>query len=361
MAISLPVQLQISLNARLFKIFNIRDNRTFTIAHLRKTLGASFHISHEKIRFNLVSGRYTRDSDALFDLRASDGNSASLDVELPPAYIHSSLSNGVISLRFLSNACPVALQDVFCDGIVEVQDPSSSPRMSPSTSTAPLPFSSEELSREQRIAIRAQLEDPFSIASRSCFEDDSDDDEDYNGSNDGSDDDVDDDLYSDDGEAVFESASSESDCSSTPSSLLSSPVTSPTSSSFWPSDPNKLNAGHLRHLVRFFFLSAQKFLLTRLHDSDQNIAHAALDCYTSRFPTRSHSSSDASALLIPANYPPATTRWSCLIPSRSLENLKLTPAPPSAPVLTPQQLFQLRLRPGTTPLVDSSVLPQRRS
>ncbi|POW07729.1 hypothetical protein PSHT_09833 [Puccinia striiformis] len=129
MAISLPVQLQISLNARLFKIFNIRDNRTFTIAHLRKTLGASFHISHEKIRFNLVSGRYTRDSDALFDLRASDGNSASLDVELPPAYIHSSLSNGVISLRFLSNACPVALQDVFCDGIVEVQDPSSSPRI----------------------------------------------------------------------------------------------------------------------------------------------------------------------------------------------------------------------------------------
>ncbi|KAH9472436.1 hypothetical protein MJO28_001709 [Puccinia striiformis f. sp. tritici] len=309
MAISLPVQLQISLNARLFKIFNIRDNRTFTIAHLRKTLGASFHISHEKIRFNLVSGRYTRDSDALFDLRASDGNSASLDVELPPAYIHSSLSNGVISLRFLSNACPVALQDVFCDGIVEVQDPSSSPRMPPSTSTAPLPFSSEELSREQRIAIRAQLEDPFSIASRSCFEDDSDDDEDYNGSNDGSDDDVDDDLYSDDGEAVFESASSESDCSSTPSSLLSSPVTSPTSSSFWPSDPNKLNAGHLRHLLS---------IATPRDSRREVILRVTLLRYSFQ-----------QTILQRLQDGPA------LIPSRSLENLKLTPAPPSAPVLTP--------------------------
>ncbi|KAI9629677.1 hypothetical protein KEM48_012741 [Puccinia striiformis f. sp. tritici PST-130] len=287
MAISLPVQLQISLNARLFKIFNIRDNRTFTIAHLRKTLGASFHISHEKIRFNLVSGRYTRDSDALFDLRASDGNSASLDVELPPAYIHSSLSNGVISLRFLSNACPVALQDVFCDGIVEVQDPS------------------KELSREQRIAIRAQLEDPFSIASRSCFEDDSDDDEDYNGSNDGSDDDVDDDLYSDDGEAVFESASSESDCSSTPSSLLSSPVTSPTSSSFWPSDPNKLNAGHLRHLLS---------IATPRDSRREVILRVTLLRYSFQ-----------QTILQRLQDGPA------LIPSRSLETSNLLPHPPPLP------------------------------
>jgi hypothetical protein len=98
--------------------------------------------------------------------------------------------------------------------------------MLPSSSTAPAPFSLEELSREQRIALRAQLEDPFSIASKSCFEDDSDDDEDYNDDSNDSDSDVDDDLYSDDGEPVFESAFSDSDCSSTPSSLLSSPVTS---------------------------------------------------------------------------------------------------------------------------------------
>ncbi|KAA1098022.1 hypothetical protein PGT21_026716 [Puccinia graminis f. sp. tritici] len=249
MTMLLPVQLHISLNARLFKIFNLREHRAFTISHLRKALGTAFHISPDKIRFNLVSGRYTRDTDPLFDLRASDGNSASLDVELPPAYVHSSLSNGVISVRFLSNVCPAASQDVLCEGVVEVQLSTPIPSGTlPSSSTAPAPFSVEELSREQRIALRAQLEDPFSIASKSCFEDDSDDDEDYEDVNDDLDSDVDDDLYSDDGEAVFESASSDSDCSSTPSSVLSSPVTSPISSSFWPSDPNKLSAGHLRHL-----------------------------------------------------------------------------------------------------------------
>ncbi|PLW45504.1 hypothetical protein PCASD_05944 [Puccinia coronata f. sp. avenae] len=252
MTVLLPVQLQISLNARLFKIFNLKDHRTFTVAHLRKTLGTSFHILPEKIRFNLVSARFTRDTDALFDLRASDGNSASLDVELPPTFVHSSLSNGVISMRFVSNICPVASQDAASiEPIVEVpiSARTTTPGMLPSSSTAPAPFSLEELSREQRIALRAQLEDPFSIASKSCFEDDSDDDEDYNDDSNDSDSDVDDDLYSDDGEPVFESAFSDSDCSSTPSSLLSSPVTSPTSSSFWPSDPSKLSAGHLRHLL----------------------------------------------------------------------------------------------------------------
>jgi len=252
MAVSLPVQLQISLNARLFKIYNLKDHRAFTIAHLRNILGTSFHIFPGKIRLNLVSGRYTRDTDALFDLRASDGNSASLDVQLPPAYVHSSLSNGVISVRFLSNAgLMMATPEMTFDGIAEVEltAPTSPPVMLPSSSTAPAPFSLEELTREQRIALRAQLEDPFSIASKSCFEDDSDDDDDYNQDSNDSDSDVDDDLYSDDGEPIFESAASDSDCSSTPSSFFSSPVTSPTSSSFWPSDPDKLTAGHLRHLL----------------------------------------------------------------------------------------------------------------
>ncbi|KAA1101602.1 hypothetical protein PGT21_025612 [Puccinia graminis f. sp. tritici] len=309
MTMLLPVQLHISLNARLFKIFNLREHRAFTISHLRKALGTAFHISPDKIRFNLVSGRYTRDTDPLFDLRASDGNSASLDVELPPAYVHSSLSNGVISVRFLSNVCPAASQDVLCEGVVEVQLSTPIPSGTlPSSSTAPAPFSVEELSREQRIALRAQLEDPFSIASKSCFEDDSDDDEDYEDVNDDLDSDVDDDLYSDDGEAVFESASSDSDCSSTPSSVLSSPVTSPISSSFWPSDPNKLSAGHLRHLlsittprdsrkevtlrVSFLRYRFQRMILERLQDG----------------PTPS--------------------------PSNPLENLKLAPAIQTCPVST---------------------------
>ncbi|KNZ64623.1 uncharacterized protein VP01_100g17 [Puccinia sorghi] len=162
MAVSLPVQLQISLNARLFKIFNLKDHRAFTIAHLRNTLGTSFHIFPAKIRLNLVSGRYTRDTDALFDLRASDGNSASLDVQLPPAYVLSSLSNGVISVRFLSN-------------------------------------SSSHLLRLSRLLLPSQILPPLLLPSIA------------------------------------------------PPSPRYAPC--PTSSFFWPSDPNKLTAGHLRHLV----------------------------------------------------------------------------------------------------------------
>ncbi|OAV96888.1 hypothetical protein PTTG_07492 [Puccinia triticina 1-1 BBBD Race 1] len=309
MPMVLPVQLHISLNARLFKIFNLTEHRAFTISHLRKTLGTSFHISPEKIRFNLVSGRYTRDTDALFDLRASDGNSASLDVELPPAYVHSSLSNGVISMRFLSNVGPVVSEDTLCENIVEVQLLApTTPSTLPSSSTAPAPFSLEELSREQRIALRAQLEDPFSIASKSCFEDDSDDDDDYNDDDDDSDSDVDDDLYSDDGEAVFESASSDSDCSSTTSSLLSSPVTSPTSSSFWPSDPSKLSAGHLRHLLS----------ITTPRDSRREI-HLRVSLLRYKFQQR---------ILERLQDGPK------LSPSNPLENLKLTPAIQTSPLPT---------------------------
>lgn len=152
-----------------------------------------------------------------------------MDVQLPPAYVLSSLSNGVISVRFLSNVgSMMATPKMTFDGIAEVEltPPTSFAVMLPSSSTAPAPFSLEELTREQRIALRAQLEDPFSIASKSCFEDDSDDDDEYNQDSNDSDSDVDDDLYSDDGEPVFESASSESDSSSTPSSVYSSPVTS---------------------------------------------------------------------------------------------------------------------------------------
>ena len=151
-------------------------------------------------------------------------------------------------------------------------------------------------------------EDPFSIASKSCFEDDSDDDDDYNDDDDDSDSDVDDDLYSDDGEAVFESASSDSDCSSTTSSLLSSPVTSPTSSSFWPSDPSKLSAGHLRHLLS----------ITTPRDSRREI-HLRVSLLRYKFQQR---------ILERLQDGPK------LSPSNPLENLKLTPAIQTSPLPT---------------------------
>lgn len=308
MATSLPVQLHISLNARLFKIFNLREQRTFTISHLRKTLGTSFHISPEQISFNLVSGRFTRGQDPLFDLRASDGNWASLDVELPAAYAQSSLSNCVISFSYRSNACPSS--PALSQEIQEVPISAPTPLgFLASSSTTPAPFTPHDLSRQQRIALRAKREDPFSIASRSCFEDDSDDDEDYENLNDDTGSDVDDDLYSDDGEAVSDSGFAGSDCSSAPSSPLASSLTSPTTSSFWPSEPSKLTAGHLRHL-----LSISQPRDPRRETPLRN----SLLRYA--FQRRILERLDQASAFIPTN---------------ALENLTLTPAPRARPVSTP--------------------------
>lgn len=278
------------------------------MAHLRNALGTSFHISPEHIRFALVSGRFTRDKDSLFDLRASDGNFASLDVELPAAYGCSSLSNGVISVRYHSNLGESALSDVSPEGIEEVSMPTSLSSLA-SCSNSPAPFSYEDLSREQRIALRAQLEDPFSIASKSCFEDDSDDDEAYDTDHNDSDSDIDEDLYSDDGEAGFESGFGDSDCSSPPSSLTSSPTTSPTCSSFWPSDSTKLHSGHLRHLLS----------IVPPRDSRREVS---LRCSLLRYGFQCRI----------LEYLKGAPNF---ISSNTLENIKLIPAIQSCPLTTP--------------------------
>ncbi|CAH7666546.1 expressed protein [Phakopsora pachyrhizi] len=200
--LNLRAQILISLNARLFKVFNLRDNKVFTISLLKNILGSSFHVPEHLIQFTLVSGRYTKDSDALVDLRASDGNFASLDVGVLPPHYCSSLSEAIVSFEFRANPTPTYLDGVSVAGIQEI--PLMYQTLRPvsdrlNNELNNLNISNKKLTKDQRIALRARYEDPFSISSKSCFEEDSDDDSLYEDEDSESElGDSDDDLYSDD-------------------------------------------------------------------------------------------------------------------------------------------------------------------
>lgn len=155
-----------------------------------------------------MSGLFVRDSDSLFGLRASDGNFASLDVTLSAAYVASSLEGKIISFQYHDNRSIVEPLKPTVDAnetkeaqIDQVSEPAPAKPEASSSQSRTTP----RLTLEQKIALGAKFEDPFSISSRSCFEDD-DDDEDGEPEEDESDSksDVDDDLYSDDGEMLME-------------------------------------------------------------------------------------------------------------------------------------------------------------
>ncbi|KAG0142693.1 hypothetical protein CROQUDRAFT_222051 [Cronartium quercuum f. sp. fusiforme G11] len=198
---TLPIQLVLFINARHYRTFNLQQHSSFTISHLKKSLGEDFEAPAHQIHFTLVSGLFILDNDCLFDLRASDGNHASLDITLPECYSSSALAGKVISFKFRENPQPNDLEGVTSDGLqkVKLEQQIGQPEYhgAPASPTSPeSPNLTLRLTREQKIALRAQYEDPFSISSRSCIEEEFEQ-EDY--ADDGSDGDIDDDLYSDDG------------------------------------------------------------------------------------------------------------------------------------------------------------------
>ncbi|MBW0533880.1 hypothetical protein O181_073595 [Austropuccinia psidii MF-1] len=240
------VRLHIFLNAQPFRKIQLDQHRAFTVSHLKQILIGTFHVTNHPIFFTLVSGRFAHDQDPLFELRASDGNFASLDVHLDHQYRSCPLFNGIISFQFFSSTHSVGSQSTTFQitrtrsvTFPNLIKPNSSFNQSPNTFA-------QELTRQERIAIRAQLEDPFSITSKSCFEDDSEDEENLSDHQS----DVDDDLYSDDGqETDTPSSPPSSDCSSVPTSPMSSPILNSSSDPFWSCDSNKLTKRHLQQLL----------------------------------------------------------------------------------------------------------------
>lgn len=195
----LPFQLVLSINARHYRTFNLQQKTSFTVHHLKKSLGQDFEVPIQDIHFTLVSGLFVRDHHCLYNYRASDGNHASLDVDLRESCSAPELVDRVISFQFRDNPHPTDLEGVSEDGIQKVDFRSRRTESSiPSTSQATAESSRRtlRLTREPTISLDARDEDPFSISSQSCLEDENE--EETNESDSTSD--IDDDMYSDDGE-----------------------------------------------------------------------------------------------------------------------------------------------------------------
>lgn len=179
---------------------------------------------------SVVSGLFVRDHHSLFNYRASDGNHASLDVNLRESCSAPELAGRVISFQFRDNPHPTDLEGVSEDGIQKVDLSCRSRRTEspvPSTSQAIAESSKQtlRLTREPTMSLDARDEDPFSISSQSYLEDEH---EDENNELDSTSD-IDDDLYSDDGEIVDDES---------------------VQHRTWPTDTSQLTYDHLVALVR---------------------------------------------------------------------------------------------------------------
>ncbi|KAH9812822.1 hypothetical protein DFH28DRAFT_394672 [Melampsora americana] len=197
----LPFQLVLSINARHYRTFNLQRKTSFTVYHLKKSLGHDFEVPSQDIHFTLVSGLFVRDHHCLYNYRASDGNHASLDVDLSESCSAPELIGRVISFQFRDNPHPTDLEGLSEDGIQKVDLSSRSRRTEPSipsTSQATAESSKQilRLTREPTISLDERDEDPFNISSQSFLEDGNEDDNNEPDSTS----DIDDDLYSDDGE-----------------------------------------------------------------------------------------------------------------------------------------------------------------